>query len=1062
MLAFFASVGRGQTLRTIGPVVSGWGTLKNPPTYSWSGTAILSWSSREITVDAPPITPTTFAQGRFIANLVLDGNNGTVTGACLNASGTRIFYGTTKGLIYDYNISNQTQTLLAVNEGPNNGPTLLTPSKDGTKLAYEVTDLNTAGEQICIYNLTSNTFTCRFDFVNSSIASVTSTIGFVNGDQDVVLSGPTLYNLSGHLVASVSTNHVYPVAISPDETKVFSAAAGDNYKAFTASNLAQIWDAPAPVLLGVTCWGSGPVNTNNYYGMAVSSDSEAVLFAGFSGSNWYEAAVSASTGKALSGESMISYGSGGSPWLVTSPTRNELLIGWSANDSFAWLSEFNSATGSFTTILDAIFGSVQDASWGSPMMEGTTTPSSNAPNAPLLQEFQIPLSISGTPLIYPIFPNANEGVSTLGVATSAAFSPNSTMYALINGSEVDIYTAPANELEATYTAPQGLVGTPIWGGNGRLWVSDGTHVYVLSESGTSLTLLQIFTPHNAKFVRMSPDGDYLATCDSNDHDISVYSAASGTRLYGITAETNTATGIDDVSFSTTGRIAVQECTLSSGIYVNQCRVYHVVSNNPSLVSIMSYAIPSSGNYKLADAVMSPDGTKVIMGNPQASSSTNPLVTGTMRLYNTNNGAQLGDWDNQMVADYSNTFSDGYNSTFCFTLDSSVVGWSSDGCFVMASTSPATTLVMTFDQTSVIGGNSFAGVVRVDPPSSTATTVTFASSSSSLVAPASFSIPANSVSGISFNVSTKGVATPTNCSLTASAGSLSSVQSIQILPASAMTMTLSPSTIVGGHSSVGTVTLNGQAGSAGLTLPITVSNSATSAIIPSLVKVNPFSSTGTFNITSNAEASTSSTVITASNGTLSASATLTVERSEPIVATFSPSSVTGGQAATLTITLQNPAGSGGAVLTLSSNNSALMPRGSVTIPAGGTTVSLGVATGPVSTSTLCTLTVSDSSGQTSPAQITVIPPIVLSASAVSSPIVSGQTAYALVNLTGAAPAGFKVACSSGTPSAASIPASFTFPTGQPTALIPITTTAVTTQTQVTISVGGQSFLLTLLP
>jgi hypothetical protein len=87
--------------------------------------------------------------------------------------------------------------------------------------------------------------------------------------------------------------------------------------------------------------------------------------------------------------------------------------------------------------------------------------------------------------------------------------------------------------------------------------------------------------------------------------------------------------------------------------------------------------------------------------------------------------------------------------------------------------------------------------------------------------------------------------------------------------------------------------------------------------------------------------------------------------------LNPTSVSGGSSSTGTITLTAPAPTGGAVVTLTSNNAAATVPASITIAAGATTGTFTVSTTGVAASTAVTITASyNGSNQT--ATLTVTP------------------------------------------------------------------------------------------
>ncbi len=188
------------------------------------------------------------------------------------------------------------------------------------------------------------------------------------------------------------------------------------------------------------------------------------------------------------------------------------------------------------------------------------------------------------------------------------------------------------------------------------------------------------------------------------------------------------------------------------------------------------------------------------------------------------------------------------------------------------------------------------------------------------------------------------------------------------------VTLSPSSVTGGSSSTGTVTLSA-APSGGATVSLTSSDPSV-ASVPSSVTVNAGSTSATFPVTTSTVTTQTSVTITASYNNSSASATLTVNpaTSSPTVSsvTLSPSSVTGGSSSTGTVTLTAAAPSGGAAVSLTSSSSVAQVPSSVTVAAGSTSATFTVTTSTVTTQTNVTITASYNNSSAS-ATLTVKPP-----------------------------------------------------------------------------------------
>ena len=164
----------------------------------------------------------------------------------------------------------------------------------------------------------------------------------------------------------------------------------------------------------------------------------------------------------------------------------------------------------------------------------------------------------------------------------------------------------------------------------------------------------------------------------------------------------------------------------------------------------------------------------------------------------------------------------------------------------------------------------------------------------------------------------------------------------------------------------------------------------------------------------------------------------------------PTSVTGGTSSSGTVTLSGVAPTGGAIVTLSSNNTsaATLPT-SVMIGAGLTTATFAVATHAVSTAIPVTITGTYNGTQTT--TLTVNSPVLSSVSLNPTSVLAGVSSVGTVTLSGAAPTGGAVvALSSSNSTVAAVPQSVTVPTGSLMTTFQVTTASSATTTVVTIT------------
>src|SRR6266446_6266139 len=275
------------------------------------------------------------------------------------------------------------------------------------------------------------------------------------------------------------------------------------------------------------------------------------------------------------------------------------------------------------------------------------------------------------------------------------------------------------------------------------------------------------------------------------------------------------------------------------------------------------------------------------------------------------------------------------------------------------------------------------------------------------------------------------------------------------------VSVNPTSVTGGNSSTGTVTLSGAAPSGGAVVTLSSSNT-TVASVPSSVTVAAGATSATFTVSTSAVAVSTTVSISATFSGASRSASLTVTPAPPPAPTLSslsvnPTSVVGGvQSSTGTVTLSGAAPSGGAVVALSSSNTAAarVPS-SVTVAAGATSATFTVSTSAVAAST--TVSISGTYGGVSrSAPLTVtpvpIPPPTLSSLTLNpSSVVGGlESSRGTVTLTRAALAGGATIALSSSNGAARVPSSVFIPAGATSASFTVNTSIVLISTSATIS------------
>jgi hypothetical protein len=394
-------------------------------------------------------------------------------------------------------------------------------------------------------------------------------------------------------------------------------------------------------------------------------------------------------------------------------------------------------------------------------------------------------------------------------------------------------------------------------------------------------------------------------------------------------------------------------------------------------------------------------------------------------------------------------------SLCFYSCSGVVSSPSRGSAALSS--------LTLSPTSVNGGSPSTGTVALSAPapSSGASVSLSSTNTAAATVPTSVTIPAGA-SSATFTVTTLAVTASASATISASYAGVTRTASLTVTPQASgptlTSLTLNPSSVNGGSPSAGTVMLSAPATSGGAVISL-LSSSTTVATVPASVTIPAGASSATFSVTTLAVTASTSVNISASYAGVAQNASLTVtpQASGPTLTslTLSPTSVNGGTPSTGGVTLSAPAPTGGALVSLSSNNTAVatVPV-NVTIPAGASSATFTVTTLAVTASTSVNISASYA-GVTQNASLTVTPqasaPTLTSLTLNPSSVNSGSPSTGTVTLSAPATSGGAlVSLSSGSTAVATVPANVTIPAGASRAAFTVTTLAVTALTTVNIS------------
>ena len=254
--------------------------------------------------------------------------------------------------------------------------------------------------------------------------------------------------------------------------------------------------------------------------------------------------------------------------------------------------------------------------------------------------------------------------------------------------------------------------------------------------------------------------------------------------------------------------------------------------------------------------------------------------------------------------------------------------------------------------TVVGSVSSTGtayLVGIAGPSGI--TANLSSANAVAVVPASVTVSSGSTKA-SFSIATSAVATKTTAKITATSGSATAAAVLTVTPEIPSSLSFSPTSIVGGLSTTGTVKMAGPAPvDTAVTLAV-VSGASAITSMPASVNVLAGSSSASFTIsTSVVNASTTIKLSASANGT-TVTGSFTAVANVPKSLTFSPNSLVGGGGSIGTVTLIGAApGDTQVTLNILSGSSAVASiPASITIPANSSYGKFTIATNPVSTTT----------------------------------------------------------------------------------------------------------------
>ncbi len=369
-------------------------------------------------------------------------------------------------------------------------------------------------------------------------------------------------------------------------------------------------------------------------------------------------------------------------------------------------------------------------------------------------------------------------------------------------------------------------------------------------------------------------------------------------------------------------------------------------------------------------------------------------------------------------------------------------------------SPSESVSVTVNPATVVGGAKAVGTLTLSSPAPpNGLEVKLVSSSNAVQVEREVKVK-HGTTTVDFDLRTQGVAAPTAVTITASIGNASANTTLNVSPATLVSVTLDPNGVGGGASTTGLVTLSGAAPQGGAL--VNLASSLTIAQVQTSVKIPAGQMSATFAVATTPVTTSTAVTITASYESATQTAALTVN---PLgLASLAVHAGNGreGKAATGVVELNSPAGVGGVVVSIASDNAAATVPATVTVPAGHSSASFSIAASAVASPITVTITAS-LGGTSKSASLTLNPSALHGLILHPDRVLGGSNATGTISLNGYAPVGgLVVTLVSNSPSAV-VPATVTVPAGQNAATFAVTTLVVTSRltVQITATAGGVS-------
>ncbi len=396
--------------------------------------------------------------------------------------------------------------------------------------------------------------------------------------------------------------------------------------------------------------------------------------------------------------------------------------------------------------------------------------------------------------------------------------------------------------------------------------------------------------------------------------------------------------------------------------------------------------------------------------------------------------------------------------------SSTIRASAQGLATATTTALVPTGTLTFQSPtlSIIGTGTQNLVLSLSPASATDVTVNLSSTDPTVATvPASVVIPANTptasvpVTPLKNGTTIIHASNPTLPDVAASV-SVNGIGSAG--QGTITTLILTPNPVTGGSMSNGTVTLSSPAGQNGVL--VSLSSDLPSATVPPSITIPANQTSLMFPVITTAVNGTQTATITAVSSNMVTFGLVinpgVTSQGTITNLSISPNPVTGGTPSAGMVTLSAPAGVGGVMITLGSDNGSTSVPSSITISQGQSVGSFPITTSAVNTPQTANISASSSNTVSAPLLVNPGGPAqaqIVSVSVTPNPVIGPAVSNGAVNIVAPAGAGGVIISLSSTNGAATVPPTVTVQPGATTAQFPVNTIAVSSVQMATITASS---------